>query len=64
VHLGTGNYHPRTARAYTDYGLLSANEALGEDVHQVFMQLTRLDAHVGAQPADPVAVQLHDGWSG
>ena len=42
VHLGTGNYHPRTARAYTDYGLLSANEALGEDVHQVFMQLTSL----------------------
>jgi polyphosphate kinase len=42
VHLGTGNYHPRTARAYTDYGLLSANEKLGEDVHQVFMQLTSL----------------------
>jgi polyphosphate kinase len=42
VHLGTGNYHPRTARAYTDYGLLTANEALGEDVHQVFMQLTSL----------------------
>ncbi|HVS22140.1 MAG TPA: polyphosphate kinase 1, partial [Gammaproteobacteria bacterium] len=42
VHLGTGNYHPRTARAYSDYGLLSANEALGEDVHQVFMQLTSL----------------------
>jgi polyphosphate kinase len=42
VHLGTGNYHPRTARAYTDYGLLSANEALGEDAHQVFMQLTSL----------------------
>jgi polyphosphate kinase len=42
VHLGTGNYHPRTARAYTDYGLLSANERLGEDVHQVFMQLTSL----------------------
>lgn len=42
VHLGTGNYHPRTARSYTDYGLLSANVALGEDVHQVFMQLTSL----------------------
>jgi len=42
VHLGTGNYHPRTARSYTDYGLLTANEQLGEDVHQVFMQLTSL----------------------
>ncbi|HEX6997296.1 MAG TPA: polyphosphate kinase 1 [Gammaproteobacteria bacterium] len=42
VHLGTGNYHPKTARSYTDYSLLSANEALGEDVHQVFMQLTSL----------------------
>jgi polyphosphate kinase len=42
VHLGTGNYHPGTTRLYTDYGLLSANPALGEDVHQVFLQLTSL----------------------
>ena len=42
VHLGTGNYHPKTARAYTDYGLLTARESIGEDVHQVFMQLTSL----------------------
>ena len=42
VHLGTGNYHPQTARAYTDYGLFSADEMLGEDVHEVFMQLTSL----------------------
>ncbi len=42
VHLGTGNYHPKTARAYTDYGLLTADERIGEDVHQVFMQLTSL----------------------
>jgi polyphosphate kinase len=42
VHLGTGNYHPKTARAYTDYSLLSADEALGEDVHEVFMQITSL----------------------
>lgn len=42
VHLGTGNYHPGTARGYTDYGLLTASEPLGEDVHQVFMQLTSL----------------------
>jgi len=42
VHLGTGNYHPRTARLYTDYGLLTCDEQIGEDVHHVFMQLTSL----------------------
>jgi len=42
VHLGTGNYHPGTARVYTDYGLLSADEELGSDVHEVFMQLTSM----------------------
>lgn len=42
VHLGTGNYHPRTTRFYTDFGLLTANEEIGEDVHEVFKQLTGL----------------------
>jgi len=42
VHLGTGNYHPRTARLYTDYGLMSSDKALAEDVHKMFMQLTSL----------------------
>lgn len=42
VHLGTGNYHARTARIYTDYGLLTCDEAIGEDVHKMFMQLTSL----------------------
>jgi polyphosphate kinase len=42
VHLGTGNYHDRTARAYTDFGLLTCDEAIGEDVHKVFLQLTSL----------------------
>src|SRR5262249_24269447 len=41
-HLGTGNYHHKTARAYTDYGLLTANEAIGLDVHEIFLQLTSL----------------------
>ena len=40
VHLGTGNYHQRTARVYTDYGLFTCDAGLGEDVHQIFMQLT------------------------
>jgi polyphosphate kinase len=42
VHLATGNYHPGTARLYTDYGYLSCNRKLGEDVHKIFMQLTSL----------------------
>ncbi|MEM1261248.1 MAG: polyphosphate kinase 1 [Pseudomonadota bacterium] len=42
VHLGTGNYHPKTARLYTDYSLMSGNEELGRDVHEVFMQMTSL----------------------
>jgi polyphosphate kinase len=42
VHLGTGNYHPRTARLYTDFGLLTANEELCADVNEVFKQLTGL----------------------
>jgi len=42
AHLGTGNYHPRTARLYTDFDLLTANEAIGADVNEVFQQLTGL----------------------
>ncbi len=42
VHLGTGNYHPRTARLYTDFGLLTCNEDIGADVNEVFKQLTGL----------------------
>ncbi len=42
VHLATGNYHPRTARLYTDFGLLTANEELCADVNEVFKQLTGL----------------------
>lgn len=42
AHLGTGNYHPRTARMYTDYGLLTADAEICRDVHNVFLQLTSL----------------------
>jgi len=42
THLSTGNYHPGTARVYSDYGLLTANEEIGQDVHEVFMQITSL----------------------
>ncbi|HEU0195636.1 MAG TPA: polyphosphate kinase 1 [Nevskiaceae bacterium] len=42
VHLATGNYHPQTARLYTDYGLLTAQPDICRDVHKVFLQLTSL----------------------
>ncbi|MBL1142048.1 MAG: polyphosphate kinase 1 [Proteobacteria bacterium] len=42
VHLGTGNYHTRTARLYTDYGLLTADQAVGADVNKLFHQMTGL----------------------
>jgi polyphosphate kinase len=42
VHLSTGNYHPRTAKLYTDFGLLTADEKICQDVNEVFKQLTSL----------------------
>ena len=39
-HLGTGNYHPTTARLYEDFGLLTADPAVGEDVTALFNHLT------------------------
>ncbi|MEO1203448.1 MAG: polyphosphate kinase 1 [Pseudomonadota bacterium] len=42
VHLGTGNYHHSTSRMYTDYGYLTSDIDIGEDVHKIFMQLTSL----------------------
>ncbi len=42
VHLGTGNYHSRTVRMYTDYGLLTCDKEFGLDVSKLFLQLTGL----------------------
>jgi polyphosphate kinase len=40
VHLGTGNYNERTARVYTDFGLLTTSEAIAEDASALFSALT------------------------
>lgn len=40
VHLGTGNYNDATAKLYTDMGLLTCNEAIGEDATAVFNMLS------------------------
>lgn len=40
AHMGTGNYHEKTAKVYTDYGLLTAHEGVCQDVHKIFLELT------------------------
>jgi polyphosphate kinase len=42
AHLGTGNYHARTARLYTDFGLLTCDEAITADANNLFTQVTGL----------------------
>jgi polyphosphate kinase len=42
VHLGTGNYHTGTSLIYTDFGLLTADKDITEDVHKLFQQLSGL----------------------
>jgi polyphosphate kinase len=42
AHLGTGNYHLRTAQQYTDFGLLTADPAICADVNEIFLHITSL----------------------
>lgn len=49
VHLGTGNYHPRTARIYTDFSLFTTNAKLTEEVAIVFNTLTGLASYPGME---------------
>jgi len=47
VHLGTGNYHPRTARTYTDFSFLTTEPELTDEVAIVFNTLTGLSGYPG-----------------
>jgi polyphosphate kinase len=47
LHIGTGNYNPKTARLYTDFGLLSANPELGADLTDLFNVLTGFASPAG-----------------
>lgn len=46
-HIGTGNYHPKTARMYEDYGLLTADRTVGEDLTDLFNHLTGYSRRTG-----------------
>jgi polyphosphate kinase len=42
VHMGTGNYHPKTSKLYTDYGLMTSDKEIGDDVYRIFLQLSSM----------------------
>lgn len=42
AHLGTGNYHPATSRIYTDFGLLTSDQKMAQEVNEIFIHLTSL----------------------
>ncbi len=60
AHLGTGNYHPGTARLYTDYGLLTSDATMTEDVHKLFLQLTGLGKILKLKKLLQSPFTLHD----
>jgi polyphosphate kinase len=60
-HLGTGNYHPRTARTYTDYGLFTCDPQIGADVHEIFLQLTSLTRTPQLRQLLQSPFTLHEG---
>jgi len=59
VHLGTGNYHPRTARIYTDWSLLSSEPQLTEEVATVFNTLTGLAGYPGLKKLMVAPFDMH-----
>ncbi len=60
VHLGTGNYHAGNAKMYTDYGLFTANDAITEDVHKIFNELTGMGKPAKLQKLLHAPFTLHD----
>jgi len=61
VHVGTGNYHPQTARLYTDFGLLTCDEQIGADVADMFNFLTGFARPRGYREVLVAPAHLRDG---
>src|SRR5881398_3651609 len=59
VHLGTGNYHSRTARIYTDFSLLTSEPQLSEEVATVFNTLTGLAGYPGLKKLMVAPFDMH-----
>ena len=61
VHIGTGNYHPKTARLYTDFGLFTTDEEIGADVADLFNFLTGYARPRGYRKVLVAPAHLRDG---
>jgi polyphosphate kinase len=61
VHLSTGNYHQVTSRIYTDFGLMTANDDIGDDVHKLFQQLSGLGPQIKFKHLLQSPFTLHRG---
>lgn len=61
VHLSTGNYHQITSRVYTDFGLMTAEPDIGEDVHKLFQQLSGLGTVIKLKRLMQSPFTLHKG---
>ncbi|MBU6505657.1 MAG: polyphosphate kinase 1 [Betaproteobacteria bacterium] len=59
VHLGTGNYHSKTTKLYTDFGLFTADAEITTDVNEVFLQITGLGQHAGLKRLFQSPFTLH-----
>ncbi|MGO1513135.1 MAG: polyphosphate kinase 1 [Psychrobacter sp.] len=64
VHLGTGNYHAGNAKAYTDYGLFTADTDISEDVHKIFQELTGMGKPANLKKLMHAPFTLHDKLMG
>ena len=59
VHLGTGNYHATNAKIYTDYGLLTSDADICEDVHKIFQELTGMGKTIKLEKLFHAPFTLH-----
>jgi polyphosphate kinase len=64
VHIGTGNYNPKTARLYTDFGLFTADQEIGDDIAEMFNYLTGYARPTGYDRVLVAPFNLKDGIVG
>jgi polyphosphate kinase len=64
IHIGTGNYNPKTARIYTDFGLFTADQEIGDDIAEMFNYLTGYARPSGYRKVLVAPFNLKDGIIG